>query len=351
MLDSGSAPPVNAELQRAFLGVVAGVLRPAIVCIVAATVLSFGASPALGQQPSASTRSKAAEHYDRGVEHFERAEYAAAVREFLAADELVPSADALNSAIAAARRSNDHLLVLRASQRAIARESVDPKLAAGAREALAEASRHLARIEASCEPAPCALELDGEPIPPGTNYALPGTHTIVAKAEGRQASEERLAMAAGASYRVALTLKAVGDAASPTPAPAVAPAETKPTAPPTPDKHSPAPSEQEHKERPLPPVVFYAGAGVTGVLLILTWSGFDTLSARDDLPERPTRDQIDDVEGRITRTDVLLVSTLLAGAATGYAGIALVNWNGKSGARVGVAPIAGGCQAGISGRF
>jgi hypothetical protein len=352
MLDSGSASPVNAELQRAFSSVVAQLLRAAAVCVVATAFVLIGARPALGQQPSASTRTKAAEHYDRGVDHFERAQYAAAVKEFLAADELVPSADALNSAIAAARRSNDHLLVLRASQRAIARESVDPKLAAGAREALTEASRHLARIEASCEPAPCTLELDGQPIPPGTNYALPGTHTIVAKAEGRQAGEERLAMAAGASYRVALTLKAVGDAAPPTAAPGVPPSEAKPPAQSPPDKGAPPTSEQGRKQRPLPPVAFYAGAGVTGVLLILTtWSGFDTLSARDDLPERPTRDQIDDVEGRITRTDVLLAATVLAGAATGYAGIALVNWNGKSGAKLGVAPTAGGFQAGITGRF
>jgi hypothetical protein len=91
---------------------------------------------------------------------------------------------------------------------------------------------------------------------------------------------------------------------------------------------------------------------VTGVLLILTtWSGFDTLSARDDLPERPTRDQIDDVEGRITRTDVLLAATVVAGAATGYAGIALVNWGGKSSARIGVGPAASGLQAKITGRF
>src|SRR5688572_9355033 len=157
MLDSGSAHPVNAELRRAFSSDVATLLRPAFLGIVTALLVTVAGRPALGQQPSASTRTKAAEHYDRGVDHFERDQYAAAVKEFLAADELVPSSDALNSAIAAARRSNDHLLVLRASQRAIARESVDPKLAAGAREALTEASRHLARIEASCEPAPCTL--------------------------------------------------------------------------------------------------------------------------------------------------------------------------------------------------
>jgi hypothetical protein len=355
MLDLGSATPVNAELRRAFSSIVATLLRPVVLGILTALLATVVARPALGQQPSASTKTKAAEHYDRGVDHFERAQYAAAVKEFLAADELVPSSDALSSAIAAARRSNDHLLVLRASQRAIARESVDPKLAAGARAALAEASRHLARIEASCEPAPCSLELDGSTIPAGTNYALPGTHTIVAKAEGREPSEERLAMAAGASYRVSLTLKPTAGAPLPAPAPAappVGPPDSKPgPAAPT-DQKPPVTSERARKDRPLPPVAFYAGAGVTGVLLILTtWSGIDTLSARDDLPERPTRDQIDDVEGRITRTDVLLAATVLVGAATGYAGIALVNWEGKGSARMGVAPTAGGFQTAITGRF
>ena len=352
MLDSGSAPPVNAELRRALSNVVTRLLRRAVASIAVASLVTFAGRPALGQQPSASTRSKAAEHYDRGVDHFERAQYAAAVKEFLAADELVPSSDALNSAIAAARRSNDHLLVLRASQRAIQRESVDPKLAAGARQALAEASRNLARIEASCDPAPCALELDGEPIPTGTNYALPGTHTIVAKGEGREPSEERLAMAAGASYRVALTLKPAASAAAPAPATAGAPPDPKP-APPARTDNGPAPApEQAPKQRPLPPLVFYAGAGVTAVLIgVTTWSGLNTLAARDDLPERPTRDQIDDVEARITRTDVLLATTVLVGAATGYAGIALVNWNAEGNARLGVAPTAGGLQARISGRF
>ena len=80
-------------------------------------------------------------------------------------------------------------------------------------------------------------------------------------------------------------------------------------------------------------------------------SGRIRLAPRDDLPERPTQDQIDDVEGRITRTDVLLAATVLVGAATGYAGIALVNWNRTSGAKVGIAPTVGGFQAGITGRF
>jgi len=294
-------------------------------------------------QPSASVRGQAADHYDRGVDLFERGQYAAAVAEFLAADELVPSSDALGSAIAAARRSNDHLLVLRAAEKGIARESVDPKLAAGAREALAEASRHLSRIEASCEPAPCALELDGKPIAAGTSYALPGTHTIVAKGEAGAPDEQRLAMAAGASYRVALRLKA---------AEAPQNAAATPTAPaPTPAKADRPTQAAEKRPRPLPPLAFYAGAGVTVVLIgVTTWSGLNTLAARDDLPERPTQTDIDGVESKITRTDVLLAATTLVGVATAYAGLALVDWEGGS-ARVGVAPTAGGLHAAFSGRF
>jgi hypothetical protein len=317
------------------------------------TLLTLASGSALAQ-PSGSTRDRAASHYDRGVDLFERGQYTAAVTEFLAADELVPSSDALGSAIAAARRSNDHLLVLRAAERGIARESVDPKLAAGAREALAEASRKLARIEASCEPAPCTLELDGKAIQPGTSYALPGTHTIVAKGEAGAPDEERLAMAAGASYRVALKLKAsAAPGAAPAPAPTAPSANEKPTPTPPPGAEPPPQGgEKRGAERPLPPVAFYAGAGVTGVLLIVTtWSGFNTLSARDDLPERPTQDQVDDVEGKITRTDVLLATTVLVGAATAYAGLALVNWDHGGTARFGVAPTAGGFRAGFSGRF
>src|SRR5688572_13942503 len=117
MLDARSAARINATPRRAFLSpMVQASYRRAVRLGAAVTLLTLATVPAFAQQPSASTRERAANHYDRGVDLFERGQYTAAVTEFLAADELVPSSDALVGAIAAARRSNDHLLVVRAAE-------------------------------------------------------------------------------------------------------------------------------------------------------------------------------------------------------------------------------------------
>src|SRR6185369_13229320 len=97
---------------------------------------------------------------------------------FLEADRLAPSTQAITNAIAAARRANDHLLVMRAAERAIARGDALTR----AREALSEAAGKLARLELGCEATPCSLSVDGEPSPPGSRYMLPGAHRI--RAEG-----------------------------------------------------------------------------------------------------------------------------------------------------------------------
>ena len=304
----------------------------------AAAVLGvlLGPLPAEAQTP-VGARSEAAEQYDLGVELFERAEYARAVEAFLRADELVQSSDALTSAIAAARRSNDHLLVVRDAERAIARESTDPRLAAGAREALTEAARQLARVKAECRPEPCSMSLDGKPIQAGSRYVLPGTHAFGASDASGARAEERLSMLAGSTYKLVLELTApAGGVEQP------ARAAEQPPNPVSPRKPERAPAAGP----PLSPAVFYAGAGITLVLAgVTTWSGLDTLRARDELPNEPTQAQIDGVESRIQRTDLLLAGSILVGAATAYAGLALVDWRGGERAAVRLAPMSGGAFA------
>src|SRR5688500_7480301 len=160
-------------------------------------------------------RRRAAELYDRGVALYESARYAEAARAFYEADELSPSSDALSSAIAAARLAHDHLLVARAAQRAVARESSDAKLAADARAALSEAEAHLARLDLACSPAPCTLSIDSNEAAPGRHYLLPGTRVLSAQFGPGQV-EERAALAAGSLYTITLR-------APPMPAPSAAP--------------------------------------------------------------------------------------------------------------------------------
>lgn len=258
-----------------------------------------------------SSEGDAARAFEEGVQQFRRADYVAAAAAFLRADELAPSPEALENAIAAARRANDHLLVVTISRRALAREKASSPLAASAREALALAERHLSRLDLGCvATTPCALVLDGSSVNPGTVHVLPGLHTVSASTTRGETAELRLEAAAGASYR--LQLRPVVEAA---PRPAAAPLPTR------------ADDEANAARKPLPPTAFWTSLGVTAAVAgVTTWSGIDTLRARDGLPDAPTRAELDDVRGRIRRTDVLLVVTAALAAITAYGGFALVDW-------------------------
>ena len=308
--------------------------------LVASLLAAFPAAAESRDAP----RVQAAQHYDQGVMHFERSEYAAAVESFLAADALVPSPDALKSAIAAARRMNDHLLVARVAEKALERENLPIELAAGAREALNQAARHLSRVEANCAPAPCELELDGKPIAPGKHWVLPGSHQIAAETSNGARAREQLTLLAGGSYQATVrplsgntTLQKSATEKHPAGA---GPSKTG-TNEPARDR-----ANQRNEARPLSPAIFYVGVGTTLALgIAMTVSGIDTLSKRDDLPERPTEAQVDDVRGRVLRTDMLL------GAATAYAGFVLVDWGGRSGLQARFSQHPGGAELTLRGRF
>lgn len=286
------------------------------LCIVLFGARAHADAPQTGasdQGAAPSRETDAARAFEEGVRQFRRAEYAAAAAAFLRADELAPSADALENAIAAARRANAHLLVVTISRRALSRESAAPSLAANAREALALAERHLSRLELGCVAvSPCALVLDGSSVDPGTVHVLPGLHTVSASTERGERVELRLEAAAGASYQLQLR--------------PVAAATPRARVPP-----SRAPVADSAAKKPLPQTAFWISLGVTGALAgVTTWSGIDTLGARNSLPDTPTRAEVDDVRGRIQRTDILVVATAVLAAITTYGGVALVDWETAS---------------------
>lgn len=284
--------------------------------------------------PSATDKARAAAAYDEGVKHFDRAEYRAAARAFLKADSVLPSADAVENAIVAARKASDYLLVVQAAQRAEARAPDNAKLAAEARAALAEAAPHLARVRLGCDTAPCHLVLDGDPVSAGSRYLLPGTHSVSAVA-GKARAQRDLALNAGATYRVVLHPVAPDKPSL---------AETTPA----PQKSAPSPDKSRP---PLPPAAFYVGAAVTvGLVAATTWSGLDALSAKRDLPGDYTPDQGDDVRSRMRRTDYLLGGAVVAGAATAWMGLSLVDWGGGK-ARAAVVPTRHGALGSIQGSF
>lgn len=317
-----------------------GVLDPSMrIRTISVLFVALAVAGPAGAQ-SRNVRDEAADAFDRGVKHFEAAEYELAARAFARADELMPAASALKNAIAAARKAGAYLLVTELHARAERRAVESPELAAQAREALAEARQRLAELNLSCKPAPCAITLDDERVEPGQRWVLPGSHSVRATAEGGARAEESLSLAPGAQYRIVLHPVAEGAAPIPTEVSRVGAASEKP-----------APEDRADDDRPLSPTVFWIGvAASAGLAAVTTWSGLDALSAKDDLPSQPTSAQSDDVRSKVTRTDLLLGGTLVVAGVTTYAGFALVDWDGGS-ARASVSPTTGGAMATLEGRF
>jgi hypothetical protein len=280
------------------------------------------ATPNVSAQNAA--RTGAARAFDEGVKLYEKASYADAARAFLRADGLAPSKDALSNALAAARRSNDHLLVVTAAERAIARESTEPELATNGRKALAEAGQHLATIDLQCEPTPCDVSIDGKPVEAGVRFLLPGTHRLSATS-GDATADETHTSAAGTKYSILLHAKKPGEKK--------VKADVKTT-------HKSDTTKPRASDKPLSPIVFYTGVGLTVVLAgITTWSGFDALAAKNDLPNDPTKKQVTDVRNKVTRTDIFLAASVVVGGLTTYAGLKLVDFGGnKESAHLMVSP-------------
>lgn len=299
--------------------------------------------------PTAQQKAAAAAAFDEGVKRFERADYGPAAKAFLQADEVLPNPDAITNAIAAARRANDHLLVAQAAERGIARAEQSSALATQSREALSQAARHLARLELDCEPTPCSLSLDGQGVKAGGRYLLPGTHTGAVKGPDGATAEDSWSFVAGATYHITMQL--------PKPGQVVAPSRTETTPPesaggPPPGVESP-PEDKPGRKRPLPKVAFYVGAGVTAVLAgVTTWSGLNALGKSSDYKDNPNRtlQEKEDVEGAMTRSNVLFGATVLAGAATAVMGVFFVDWKGNA-VSAGVSPTTGGALGTLNGTF
>jgi hypothetical protein len=279
--------------------------------------------------PARADASKAAQDFDAGVRFFDAAEYPAAARAFLRADQLAPNSEAVANAITSALKTTDHLLVVEAAMRGVARAGDDTALAAKARQALAKARVHLAELELSCAPQPCRLELDGVEAPPGAHFVLPGTHSVIARdGEGMLMAERSQSFEVGTRYR--LELRPTPAATEPKENPAASSASP-------PEESAGAISEgrTDAAEAPPPapatvsPTWFYVSAGVTAVLAGFTvWSAVDTLSLRSSLGDSAPSGDIERLKRRRLRTDLLLGGALLAGGATTYIGLELVDWQG-----------------------
>jgi hypothetical protein len=294
--------------------------------------------------PTLGERKRAAAAYDRAVRLFDAAKYADAARSFLEADELVANSEALSSAIAAARAANDHLLVAEVAERAMTRETEDPRLAGAARAALSEAEIHLARVELQCQPAPCSLLIEGVSARAGRHYLLPGTHLFAASyAALSEPVEQRASLEAGSLYKILLSARPAPSAVAPPTQLRVAPSNTASAQMP--------PAHESLGRRPLKPWTLYVGAGVTVALGGVTiWSGLDALSRADHYKATRLVGDRSRATESVRRTDWLLLGTALAAGATVFAAVRLVDF-GPERSAVSVVAVPTGAVVRWSGRL
>ena len=297
-------------------------LEAAPSTLAVAVVLFAGVSRAEPAAPSSERIEPAAAAYDAGVKAFESSDFALATRQFLRADALVPNTDALYNALLAAQRAKDDALVATAAERAAGREASAPELAKRAKKSLAQVESRVARLVLSCQPAPCELTIDGEPITAGASYALPGAHVVAARGADGASAERKVETAAGSGQTIALELEQRPSE----------PTTTSPMLEPRaeyrgdPQIAAPGPPK-DRAAKPFSPTVVYVGAGVTLALAaVTTWSGIDTLNAKNRLPG--TQSDNDAVLARAHRTDALLLGTVVAAAATVTIGVVWTDWRG-----------------------
>jgi hypothetical protein len=283
-------------------------------------------------------RERAAELFDRGALAFREGRFGEAARAFLEADRALENSVALANALGAGLRSEQPLLVAQIAQRAVARMDLPDAVRQQAAEALARASRELARLELVCEETPCTPELDGVAVSEPQLYVLPGSHEL--RLLGQAAPVERIACAQGAYCRVSVPRRALPEPESGAPAPVAS-----------------APLAQEEVEtgrsralERLPLGVFITtGAAALGLGALATWSGVRALEERDKHESDPERYRPERVTEWAKRTDRLLVGAGLCAAAAAATAIWWVDWSPDVQPELALMPE--GALLGAQGRF
>ncbi len=261
-----------------------------------------------------------------------RGEPARAAVLFEVADQAAPSPEALRGAIRNHGAAGHFARAATLSVAALERYPDDAEARALAERTLSEVRERIGALHVTC-PEACAVTLDARPVGRGTAVHLfvePGEHRVVASfADGGEAARA-VEIEAGTSTDLHLAL------AAPEP-PAPAPAPVAPPAPPA------AP------RRGIGPELFGVGLALTGFgLALTTWSGVETLAARDVYVMAPTRARYENGVMLEWRTNGLLIGALAFGAATAI--IALFTDFG-GGALVALAPTPGGFLAVLGGAF
>jgi hypothetical protein len=269
-----------------------------------------------------------------------RGDFPRAAELFEIADQAAASPVALRSAIRNREAAGQEARAATLALRAITRYPDDRETRSFAEQTLERLSSRLVRARVTCDVA-CALTVDGGTLGSSAAqqtefFVTDGAHSLEARWSGRDPVTRPLSGAAGQTVVV--------DIQAPPPRPqAVTPPPSEANAAPVlaGSQAQPVPTDQPGADAKsgshgLTPAVFWAGVGLTVVAGgLLTWSGLDTLSARDDYKDAPTRDGYEEGLDLQRRTNILAGVTAGLGVVTIGIGLFATDWGGSASASIG----------------
>jgi hypothetical protein len=302
------------------------------VGILALLLVGSMANPVAAQssasEPTPEEVRAAAEAFDLGRQSYKDGRFAEAAEQFERADASAPNATALELAIRARDKAGDLDRAGSLAALALVLYPNDENIAKIAPDVIERAGAELYDLTVNCSE-PCEISdgnkvVHGAPATRRTLFLSAGTHNLRAGfSEGRTLSKSVEATAGGVGS-VEFTLAAdEAPATEPTP-------EPPPPEPVKPD----ADQGVKKKQSGLPPVVFWAGVGATGVLGAVTiWSGIDTVNNPGADKVKAECAQGDencalykDGRSKQLRTNVLIGVTSVVGVATAVVGAFAINW-------------------------
>ena len=290
-------------------------------------------------EPTPDRVQAAAAEYDAGRRAYMAGSYEAAAAHFENAWHDAPRPEALRNAIRSRLRAGQSARAATLALVAERRYPGDEETTSLVNETLQESAPRLGKVTLRCTPA-CAVTLDDRAVSDGESdevafFSDPGDHDVVAVWSGGRRRSVPLRIVAGDARQLSLD------------APPLPPADVSKVVLPS--------------AKPLPPIVFLVGAGLTVAAGIATTVSY--VAAKNDPGEDAVRrDCVGLGEGCPTyqrgldgelRTNVLLASTAVLGVATAVIGVFFTRWTGPRSPALGafVGAEAGAGFAGVSGRM
>lgn len=252
-------------------------------------------------------RARARTAYEAATRAATQGDYASAARLFAAADDLVPSDAALESALKAAMLAGEAVLGMRLVERASGRTE-SATLAPVAAEARARFAARVGTLVVDCGGVACTAALDGEALVPGApKLCEVGAHAVSIRHRDH-ADDRTIAIEPGATLRIVY--------APPPPAPPIA----------APPPRLPRPDAAAPRAGGLSPVWFWMGAGVTALTGgAAIASAVDTRARHDDY--LATGAGAGDGRSAQARTNVLFFATLGLAALTTSLAVFAIDWS------------------------